>query len=339
MRAPSIPYHLRPHKAVDRRLFVDLLARFERWQPLASYAYISMGAYPLEDHKIVHRRLGISNLISFDYDEGIVARQNFNRPVGACRCLKLKSGELIDELDEHLCDFNEGKVSGVVVWLDYTDAEALGEQIREFETLLEKLKEGDVVRVTVNAHPPALEDSKQDDRSAMLKADRFKMRFERLKGQIGDYLPSDASQADVDAKGLASILSRSFGRAAQNALPVAGNTIFVPLSIIRYADGQQMLSMTGTLVDRDSRMKMRSTLAIDEWPFSSADWKAVNSLVVPYLTIRERMFLEQEIGRSSDAEIADKLKFDLGDNLDVATFVKNYRSYYRFYPTLLVADP
>ena len=31
MRGASVPYHLRPHKSVDRRLFLDLLMRFERW--------------------------------------------------------------------------------------------------------------------------------------------------------------------------------------------------------------------------------------------------------------------------------------------------------------------
>ena len=73
MSGASIPYHLRPHKSVDRRLFLDLLTRYERWKPLADYIYISMGAYPLEDHKLVHRHLGISRLISFDLENDTVA--------------------------------------------------------------------------------------------------------------------------------------------------------------------------------------------------------------------------------------------------------------------------
>lgn len=339
MSASSIPYHLRPHKAVDRRLFVDLLARFERWRPLVNYAYVSMGAYPLEDHKMVHRRLGISKLISFDQDENVVARQKFNRPVGTCRCLQLESGELIDRFDELLLESDADERTGVVVWLDYTEPDALGRQIREFVTLLKKLNDGDVVRVTVNAHPPALAEGRTSDGSVIPKADLFKKRFECLKGRIGDYFPSDASQDDIRRDRLARLLSRSFGRAALNALPVSGEKIFSPLSLIRYADGQQMLSMTGALVTRDSEELMRSAVAIDDWPFSSIDWKSVKSLNVPDLTVRERMLLEQEIGRSKDEEIAEKLNFKLGDNLDVATFVKDYRSYYRFYPSLLVVDP
>jgi hypothetical protein len=33
----------------------------------------------------------------------------------------------------------------------FTDPSKLGEQVREFESLLDKLRPGDVVRVTVNA--------------------------------------------------------------------------------------------------------------------------------------------------------------------------------------------
>ena len=104
MSGASTPYHLRPHKSVDRRLFLDLLVRFERWRPLAEYVYVSMGAYPLEDHKLVHRHLGITRLVAFDFEEKIVARQNFNKPVDSCFCLHMKSWEIISNLDRVLSE-------------------------------------------------------------------------------------------------------------------------------------------------------------------------------------------------------------------------------------------
>ena len=99
MSGSTIPYHLRPHKSVDRRIFLDLLSRFERWKSLSEYAYVSMGAYPVEDHKLVHRLLGIGRLLTFDADEGVVARQMFNRPILNCCCVQKKSGEIVANLD------------------------------------------------------------------------------------------------------------------------------------------------------------------------------------------------------------------------------------------------
>src|SRR5258706_1113772 len=158
MTGAAVPYHLRPHKAVDRRLFLDLLSRFERWRPLPEYVYVSMGAYPLEDHKLIHRMIGITKLIAFDLDDGVVARQRFNKPIESCHCVKKKSGELIAELDSILTEYGLPADKGLIVWLDYTDPTKIGQQIREFEALLDRLRAGDVVRVTVNAHPRALLD-------------------------------------------------------------------------------------------------------------------------------------------------------------------------------------
>ena len=206
MNGFSIPYHLRPHKSVDRRLFVDLLARYERWRPITNYAYVSMGAYALEDHRLVHQRFGISRLIAFDREENTVARQRFNRPVGTCRCLTLRSGEMIEQIDDLLEDSTGENADGAVIWLDYTDPKDLGRQIREFQSLLTRLAEGDVLRITVNAHAAALGKYSEPDGSQMTGAKLWQARFERLQERIGDFMPSDAIAQDVERNRLPRLL-------------------------------------------------------------------------------------------------------------------------------------
>src|SRR6185312_9023838 len=98
---------------------LDLLGRFERWRPLHRYVYLSMGAYPLEDHKLIHRIIGIRKLIAFDDDNDVVARQNFNKPIGSCRCIVGKSGDVITKLDATLRDCGFGDPDGLIIWLDY----------------------------------------------------------------------------------------------------------------------------------------------------------------------------------------------------------------------------
>jgi hypothetical protein len=83
--------------------------------------------------------------------------------------------------------------------------------------------------------------------------EKRKKQFQNLKSRIGEYLPSDASAYDMTSDRLPIVISRSFGAAALKAIPVSGENVFCPLWIVRYADGEQMLSITGTLVARDDR--------------------------------------------------------------------------------------
>lgn len=340
MNAAALPYHLRPHKSVDRRLFLDLLARYERWRPLSNYVYASMGAYPLEDHKLVFRLLGITRLIAFDFDKDIVARQLFNKPAETCHCLHKKSGDLIAGFEQILndCQFSDAK--GAIVWLDYTNPAKISEQIREFETLLDRLKPGDIVRVTVNANPQALGKSIGPDGKSIPASELRAARFQKLKDRIGDYLPSWADQDRITDDHLPSILAASFGAAALKAFPTSSKNCFAPLSIVRYADGQQMLSITGTVVARDDEANMREKIDLASWPFASADWNVVHRLVVPALTVRERLFLERGIVSKPAAALISDLGFEFEKDAEITMdeFLDSYKSYYRFYPTLLSAD-
>lgn len=338
MSGSSIPYHLRPHKSVDRRLFLDLLGRFERWKPLHEYVYMSMGAYPLEDHKLVHRHLGIKRLIAFDFDESIVARQRFNKPIETCYCLHKKSGDIISDLDSILSECSFTNPDGIIVWLDYTDPKKLGSQLGEFEALLNKLRAGDIVRITVNAQPNDLLDPLPLGAKQPLATEKQEAQFRNLKNRIGEFLPSDTSPLNMTKDGLPVAISKAFGAAALKALPVTGSTFFCPLSIIRYADGEQMLSITGAVVSRSERSEFLERISISSWPFGSTDWSTVHRLLVPTLTIRERLFFERGILSKTSAQIIEELGFDNASDIEIDTFLENYKNYYRFYPTLLSAE-
>ncbi|MGJ0397111.1 MAG: O-methyltransferase [Methylocystis sp.] len=338
MSGASLPYHLRPHKAVDRRLFIDLLSRCERWKPLSNYVYLSMGAYALEDHKLVHRLIGITQLIAFDCNDDVVARQRFNKPVDSCHCIKKKSGDIIANLELVLSDAGFGCADGVVVWLDYTDPSKLGEQIREFEALLDRLRAGDIVRVTVNAHPQTLGAATNEIGKPIPSPELRAKRFQKLRDRINDYLPSWASEEHVTETDHPRILAGSFAAAALKALPVNSENVFLPLSIVRYADGQQMLSITGAVVKRDTEAEVLKRLDIETWPFASIGWATVHQLVVPDLTVRERLFLERGVISKTPDQLIEELGFKAASEIKIGDFLENFKNYYRFYPTLLSAE-
>ena len=134
------------------------------------------------------------------------------------------------------------------------------------------------------------------------------------------------------------VISESFAKAVLAAFQVGSANTFRPLSIIRYADGQQMLSMTGLVAQRSDEGEMLGRLGMQSWAFASNDWSHIHNLVVPDLTLRERLFLEREVVSSSIDDIVKSLGFDSVSGISISSFIDNYRDYYRFYPTLLTAE-
>jgi hypothetical protein len=228
--------------------------------------------------------------------------------------------------------------AGLIVWLDYTTPAKIGEQIREFEALLDRLREGDVVRVTVNAHPHAFLEEAPSDSSPLLAEEKRVKQFQKIRDRIGDYLPSWANADSMTAEALPRVLAESFAAAALKSLPIAGANVFVPLSLVRYADGQQMLSITGTIVARSREADMLARLDTKSWPFFSESWTQIHQLVVPVLTMRERMFLERGITSKPAAELIRELGFESASDIKIEDFLESYKNYYRFYPTLLSAE-
>ena len=83
----SLPYKLRPNKAVDRELFLSLLTRLASILKIESHQYIGLGGAFLEDFRLIHARLGIDDMICLEIEENVHKRQCFNRPVDCITCI------------------------------------------------------------------------------------------------------------------------------------------------------------------------------------------------------------------------------------------------------------
>ena len=78
----TAPYQLRPHKAIERNLFMDLLKRIDAANnvDLTKYRYVGFGAAFLEDFKVCHLELGIKVMDSIEMSKFAYSRQIFNNP-------------------------------------------------------------------------------------------------------------------------------------------------------------------------------------------------------------------------------------------------------------------
>jgi hypothetical protein len=143
----SLPYRLRPNKAVDRELFLSLLIRLAAKLSIEKYHYVGLGGPFLEDFRLVHARLGIGRMTCVECEEEVHKRQIFNRPISSLECIH---STLEDYLDEH--EFE----TPTIVWFDYTEPRGITTQIERFAHTIGTVSIGSVLRITLNANPASL---------------------------------------------------------------------------------------------------------------------------------------------------------------------------------------
>jgi len=109
----KVHYELRPAKQVERRILVDALqALATAGFPIRDYQYTGMGSIYFIDFMLFHRLLGLTRMLSVEYDTQIRKRVEFNRPFDCVDIKIAPVGEVIPTLSKDLKH---------LVWLDYDD--------------------------------------------------------------------------------------------------------------------------------------------------------------------------------------------------------------------------
>ena len=60
----KIDYRVRPAKAVERKMFVEILRKLSEFGRLEGYRYVGLGSLYFSDFKLFHRVLGFDSMIS-----------------------------------------------------------------------------------------------------------------------------------------------------------------------------------------------------------------------------------------------------------------------------------
>ncbi|QYX55947.1 hypothetical protein K1T73_12830 [Roseovarius sp. SCSIO 43702] len=330
----SIPYHLRTAKMADRSFFVELLRRLERVRRLDDYVYASMGGYPMADHHRVHRVLGIKRLFCFDEDPKTVARQKFNKPIPDCKCAELTTEEFVSDPAYAYRRAGILDWEGQIVWLDYTRPGELGQNVEEFVRLLAACDHGDIIRITLNANERAIKGGSDK----LSKAEKLARRFAWLESEVGQYIPEDAKPVDLTEIGFPALLARIIRAAAADAL---GNETVRPLSLVRYADGQQMFAAS-MIVDKGDPERPIELGKLRAWSLLSSTWSEIHPIKIAALTSRERDLVARLVPSLRPEKLASDLPFDPFDGTmsraQIAEHFSKYQDLLRFYPDVLVVD-
>jgi hypothetical protein len=323
MSGGNVPYHLRQNKAIDRNIFADLLVRLTRYVDLIDYTYIGFGGPFMEDFKLMHSYVGIKKMISIEENSKVLARQKFNKPLSNIDCELKSSSDFITDYEF------EG---GTIIWLDYASSRQLGSQFDEFHQLLTKLHPLDIVKITLNANANSLGDA-QAATAAGLPLNE--VRLNKLKSRIGRHLPSDIAEEQMHGDKYPGVLSQALLLTADRAMAGKPGYYFQPLASFAYADTHKMLTFTGIILP-SGNAEIRSfykRTGLRRWSHAIPRDTRPRSIVVPELSIRERLYIDSMLPKKRAKTIHKRLGFLLGrDETESLNGVEDYVRYYREYP-------
>ena len=329
MSGNRVPYHLRTNKFVERQLFMDIISFARVWNGPCEYVYASMGGQFLEDFKAIHDRFGIKKLVSFEMNEVTHKRQEFNSPFGFINCLHATSGEFVESLSDVLDRDDQCRA---IVWLDFAQANNRGVQLQEYETLVEKLVPGDVVKITLNANPQ----SKYQRWRYQTNKEFDVLALDAINEELGpDYRPADEiTSQDLKLNTFASLLAKSVRTAAKRGLSDADDYGIAPLGAYRYSDSMhQMLTVTAIVTNDEISASIDSDAQFQSWDMRSTDWGHVHEVRVPDLSSRERGFVNKLIGSKNPKQIHDAMPFWLEQKeKDSIELLVSYIRHHRRYP-------
>ena len=305
----ALPYRLRPNKAVDRELFLDLLLRLAPALQIQDHRYVGLGGPFLEDFRLVHARLGIDDLVCVEAEEEVHKRQLFNRPIDGVKCVH-------STLEDYIDSTEFGKP--VVIWFDYTEPRRIVEQIERFSRTIADVPTNSILRVTLNASPTSLG---KPDQSAV-ESTVHEWRLMRFRERVGRLFPSDLKPEDMKSKNFGTSVLKALYLAVEGELLNLRDRCVVWALATHYADGQPMVTATLIVCGRDVATV---EALVEGWGYSSKPTDPLR-LDMPALSTRERLTMEF----SEDAR--EQMGFELPRSRMRENPYKSFRQFYRFFP-------
>ncbi|MBA7534162.1 hypothetical protein ES705_26408 [subsurface metagenome] len=326
-------YHLRPNKAIDRFIFLDLLRALEIWHPLREHAYVGLGGPFLEDFRLFSQQFPLRQLMCIEKDEETFKRQKFHLCSSNMQCFYRSLGDFI------ATRFPSDRP--VIVWADYNDMNR--ECLCEVADIVRKSVPNSLLRVTVRAespvprrirfsryrYPPCVPGSQEDEFE--------NIRDEHLSDMAVDGIVfrSEWFQwLNFSVDNYPRLLARMVRTVAQGSC--THPKIFQPLHAVKYSDGTIMLSITGMICNVNERDSLEQHFR-NHFAYYSSNNDEIDEIDVPNLTTKERLHLESILptAKANGEACVKSLGYLVeGDGSEKSSKKKmeQFEKYYRLYP-------
>ena len=313
--APSyrrIDYRLRPAKHVERVMLCEAFHRL-RFHVLEDYQYIGLGSVFFVDFRLVHRHLGISQMVSIEREEAHRDRFEWNKPYAGIDIL-------FGDTERRLSDLDFARPT--IIWLDY-DSPLLHSVISDIRTVAREASHGSILAVTVNAQPRQPDDGGSD-------------MLEQIRTELGnDRVPTETDLMSLRGWGLSNLYRRVGDNEIRDALSTA-NAVrevedrldYEQLFNFRYEDGARMATFGGVFFNEASHAELEAC-AFERLAFVRHDASTFD-IRTPKLTQREIAHLERQL------PLADGSGIDVGPIPE--SDANQYIELYRYLPAFLPVD-
>lgn len=301
----QINYLLRPNKNVERKLIAKTLLHLQRGFPIDDYRYVGFGSMWFGDFTLMHKVVGISDLVTIEAVLSRRKRVEFNRPY---RCVHVAMGMAADVLVDHLLD------KPTVTWLDYDGplADALSGDV---EIAVGAMRPGSLLLASVNANA--------DQLSHRLKEDRPLTPMEYLVAISDDAGLARRPEMLARNRFPALALDILHDRLTSAVLEGKPGCRYAPIWTFSYADQVEMVTAGGMIVDEVQ------AVTLEECGLSALDYASGRTpfrIQLPMLTEREKRELDRRLPQAAALDPAE-LPFELKPSE-----LEDYRRFYREYP-------
>ena len=289
----EINYTLRPAKATERRMLGEAFRRLYPFERVENYRYIGFGSIYFSDFQIVHRALGIDDMISIERDTAAKACFEFNKPF---RSIDLKFGEPADILPSLTWDRRS------IVWLDY-DGRLNTSVLADIGTFCTSAPTGSALIISVNAQPdpePNEVARKEFEQKTGSSFDAGQYRLAKLEEQIPGRVPFNTVGKDLRKNGVAVASYKAIINQVEEQLSVRNNTLpterrffWKQFAHFLYKDNALMLTIGFIIVSEEER-SLFDACSFDGLSFVRTDDDPY-TIRVPCLTGKEIQHLNAQL--------------------------------------------
>lgn len=230
----KIDYRLRPAKHAERSMLIDLFKRM-RFGPIEDYKYVGFGSVAFIDFRMVHRTLGISQMISIEDADDDLEKERFrhNSPYSHLTLIFGNSAAVIPTLNINC---------RALVWLDYDNA-LKRSMANDLASVASRVLSGSFLGFTVNCSFPPENPNRERE-------------LTRLKNEFPDFIDEGDSGTRFNGDGLANFARETFEALLQRAVSDADAGIaddrykrrVRQVAYFRYKDGAQMATIGWLIV-------------------------------------------------------------------------------------------